>query len=192
VKITMLPTNLQPFANIDEVLDTLWEGRTMYDEPNVDVLSHSVQTALVLEEWAASKPLVIAGLLHDISDALGLDHTHHEILGGLMVEPLFGYQVAELVRSHAKGKRYLVTKFPAEYAPTLSERSLSTLEFQGGTMSETEIQQFESHPLFADMVLLRKADEKAKNENFDHQAIRSREELAKAFRDLLEASVQGR
>ncbi|MDA2952982.1 MAG: hypothetical protein O2940_08365, partial [Actinomycetota bacterium] len=60
-----------------------------------------------------------------------------------------------------QAKRYLCTTDDNYYA-LLSPASIRSLEFQGGLMTQNEVEHFETLPYFADAVALRKWDEAAK------------------------------
>ncbi len=70
--------------------------------------------------------------------------------------------MAELVELHVPAKRYLVTT-DSDYRRQLSPGSVRTLELQGGTMTAAEIEAFEANPHAPDAVVLRTADEAAKD-----------------------------
>lgn len=149
-----------PFADVDSLLAALSEATGFFDEPDVDVLSHSLQTAEILARSRPDDPeLVIAGLLHDIADAVAPGrHAGHEEVGAALVRPLFGDTVADLVAGHVAAKRYL-----AAGAHALSSRSRETLVDQGGAMTAAERAIFEESPLFDRLIALRVADDQAKD-----------------------------
>jgi predicted HD phosphohydrolase len=130
----------------------------VYDEPDVDALSHALQCGARLQaEYPDDVELCVAGLVHDISDiANPHDHRDHDRRGAELVQPLLGERVAALVRAHVAAKRYLVARDP-NYA--LSARSIETLALQGGA-SETALA---DDPDFDAMLALRRADDAAKD-----------------------------
>jgi predicted HD phosphohydrolase len=77
------------------------------------------------------------------------------------VRPILGDRVAELVRLHVPAKRYLATTDP-RYREELDGGSTISLERQGGDMSSDEVRDFESEPLYASAIVLRRADEAGK------------------------------
>src|SRR5262245_36920988 len=133
----MTPT--RAFTSVDECLDALAAGAGVFDEPEVDVLAHSLQCGAILRaEHPDDVELAVAGLLHDVSDAVTPDdHRAHDRRGAELVAPLFGDRVARLVGAHVLAKRYLVRTDRA-YQSALSERSLETLGDQGGTLDSAE------------------------------------------------------
>jgi predicted HD phosphohydrolase len=80
------------------------------------------------------------------------------------VESLFGERVAFLVAHHDEAKRLLVTLDP-EYASRLSPRSLDTLDQQGGLMTQREINRLYESPWIEELIILRRADDLAKDPN---------------------------
>jgi predicted HD phosphohydrolase len=154
---------IEPFEHVDDVLTALARGVDTHDEPGFDVLAHSLQCADLLGREHPDDPeLVVAGLLHDLWDAVSPnDHADHEARGAALVEPLFGVRVAELIGGHVRAKRYLVA-VDAAYRDALSSRSVATLSVQGDALDATEIRDFEVSTLADALVRLRRADERAK------------------------------
>ncbi|MEP6926536.1 MAG: phosphohydrolase, partial [Ginsengibacter sp.] len=76
----------------------------------------------------------------------------------------FSKKITKLIASHVEAKRYLTFKQPAYYNQ-LSDASKSTLNFQGGPMSEKEAKDFEKDEWFTLYITLRGWDEKAKTEH---------------------------
>jgi predicted HD phosphohydrolase len=152
-----------PPASVDELLALLARGADVYDEPDVDALSHALQCGALLRlERADDVELAVAGLVHDISDiADPHDHRDHDRRGADLVRPLLGDRVAALVGAHVLAKRYLVATEPS-YRAALSPRSVATLVDQGDALADTELRQ---DPDFDAMLALRRADERAKDPN---------------------------
>jgi predicted HD phosphohydrolase len=151
-----------PFESIDALLAALASGAHAHDEPNLDVLSHSLQCGHLLHTEQDDLELAVAGLVHDIWDATSPgDHTDHDTRGAALVEPLLGSRVATLVAGHVQAKRYLVA-MDARYRNGLSDRSSVTLAAQGDAMTDDEVRDFEASPGWETLVLLRRADERAK------------------------------
>jgi predicted HD phosphohydrolase len=150
-------------TSVDEVLALLAQGTSAFDEPELDVLSHSLQCGEILRaEHPDDNELVIAGLLHDIADAeRPARHTAHEERGAELVAGLFGERVAHLVAMHVPAKRYLVATDP-EYRGRLSARSIETLSLQGGDYDADEIARLREDPDLDAILTLRRADERAK------------------------------
>jgi predicted HD phosphohydrolase len=161
-------------ATVDDLLALLERGRSVFDEPDVDVLAHSLQCAAILErEHPADAELVAAGLLHDVADAhTPGDHADHARRGAAIVEPVLGTRVAHLVAAHVDAKRYLVATDPS-YAVVLSGRSTETLVRQGGAMTAGEAARFERDPDLGAILALRRADERAKDPRADVPALDS-------------------
>ena len=142
----------------------LAHGAEVFDEPRFDVLTHGLQCGNLLRVEHPDDPeLAAAGLMHDIADiAFPDDHAHHDRVGAALVEPLFGDRVAKLVGAHVTAKRYLLTTEPA-YRDGLSPRSVETLLIQGEALTPRECAELEADPDVAQIVALRRADERAKN-----------------------------
>ena len=137
----------------------------------VSILQHSWQAYELAIDADEKYYAAIACLLHDIGHLLGLESgkepgmkgcgtPSHESVGSKFLQQLhFSDNVSYLVSQHVNAKRYLVAKNP-NYE--LSEASKITLEFQGGPMSEEEIKDSESNPLWETVIRMRKYDEQAK------------------------------
>jgi predicted HD phosphohydrolase len=151
-------------ASVGECLDTLARARWVADEPHIDVLAHSLQCGEILRrEHPDDVELAVAGLVHDIADAVTPgDHTDHDRRGAELVRGLLGARVARLVGAHVIAKRYLVTTEPA-YRDVLSIRSVETLAVQGDTLDSDELAQLPGDPDFVAILTLRRADERAKD-----------------------------
>jgi predicted HD phosphohydrolase len=151
-------------TSVDEVLALLAQGTSAFDEPELDVLSHSLQCAAILRaEHPDDVALIVAGLVHDIADAeRPAQHDAHEERGAALVEAVFGARVAHLVRMHVPAKRYLVATDPA-YRTRLSDRSVETLARQGGNLDAGEIARMQADPDLDAILTLRRADERAKD-----------------------------
>jgi predicted HD phosphohydrolase len=149
-----------PPASVDELLALLARGAEVYDEPDVDALSHALQCGdLLRREQPDDLELAVAGLVHDISDiADPHDHRDHDRRGAELVRPLLGDRVAALVGAHVVAKRYLVAT-DASYRATLSVRSVETLADQGDALADPDLL---GHPDFHAMLALRRADDRAK------------------------------
>jgi predicted HD phosphohydrolase len=150
--------------SVDECLLVLGAGAGIADEPEIDVLQHSLQCgAILLDEHPDDLELAVAGLLHDISDAVTPgDHRDHDERGAALVAPLFGARVARLVGGHVVAKRYLVTTDP-RYRTALSTRSVATLRLQGDALDGETLARLGADPDLEAMLTLRRADERAKD-----------------------------
>ena len=150
-------------STVGDLVDRLYRGRHQHDGEAVDLLTHGLQTAaLVAYEAPHDVELQVAGLVHDIGTLLEPNRpAHHARTGAAAIEPLLGPRVAALVGAHDDAKRYLVAVEP-RYADALSHRSLVTLEAQGGRMSTAECAAFRARGDFAEVLVLRRADDAAK------------------------------
>jgi predicted HD phosphohydrolase len=148
--------------NVTELLDLL---ATLESSPGemdgLSELDHALQCA---HELSVARPddleLQVAGLCHDIGHQFGADEEHGR-LGAEAVRPVLGDRVASLVEAHIPAKRYLV-RSEGSYGTNLSVVSVASLAAQGGPMSPEEAAAFESDPVCADAIVLRRADESAK------------------------------
>jgi phosphonate degradation associated HDIG domain protein len=145
-------------------------GAAAYFGEAVTVTEHSLQAAHFAQSANASDSLVIAALLHDIGhliEAVPGDiadwktDARHEVTGSRWLALRLGPDVFEPVRLHVPAKRYLCATDP-DYFGALSPASVVTLGLQGGPMSRTESDLFETKPYFRDAVLLRQWDDQAK------------------------------
>ena len=142
-------------ANIDALFAFMEQAGREFDAEPVDVCTHGLQCAALLETEAPDDiELQIAGLFHDLGSALapGRSATHART-GAAAVAPLVGVRVARLVTGHDDAKRYLVTT-EAHYRELLSPQSLATLRVQGGLMDPVERAAFERRPDFAAVLTL--------------------------------------
>ena len=155
---------------IDQIFD-LFErfGSECYGE-NATQLQHALQVAELGRRNGCTSALIAASLLHDIGQlmddagnaaaTLGID-ARHEISGAKFLAAHFSPCVSEPVRLHVAAKRYLCAVEPA-YLDRLSGASKLSLKYQGGPMNPAEVRTFETEPLHADAVLLRRFDDVGK------------------------------
>jgi phosphonate degradation associated HDIG domain protein len=162
---------------IDEVFDLyeLHGGEDYIGEP-VSQLEHMSQSAQLAIEQGSDDEIVLAAFFHDIGHICVAQNTsnsmdgygikRHEKVGADYIRSKgFPERIAKLVEGHVQAKRYLTYKHE-EYYNSLSEASKKTLEFQGGRMSKSESDSFESYTLFETSILMRKWDELAKETDF--------------------------
>jgi phosphonate degradation associated HDIG domain protein len=153
--------------SIDALLD-LYErrGAAHYGE-GVSQLAHALQAASLAVDEGADDELVCAALLHDVGHLTGdpdaateLDD-HHERIGSRLLARVLGSRVAGPVALHVVAKRWRCATDP-RYAASLSAASIASLRAQGGPLSAEGCARFEANPTFADAVLLRSWDDRAK------------------------------
>lgn len=145
-------------------------GGSQYGGEAVTQREHALQGALLARQSGLDAPTVVAALLHDIGHLLhhlpddapeqGIDD-HHEDLGAGWLEKHLIPAAVEPVRLHVAAKRYLCA-VESDYFARLSAPSVTSLELQGGPMSEKEVKEFEAHPHFRQSILVRRLDEEAK------------------------------
>ncbi len=161
-----------PERTADRLLATLRRaGDADYIGEPVSQLAHALQAARCATAAGASDAEVAAALLHDIGhlctgegvrSMAELGVVDHERVGADRLRELgLPDDVADLVEGHVAAKRYLVAT-SADYAARLSAASRSTLELQGGAMSEAEVRAFEADSRREALLRLRSWDESAK------------------------------
>lgn len=151
------------FRDCDDLLAVLRAADTAPADEAVDLLTHSLQCAAILEHLAPTDlELQAAGLVHDLGTILvpGKPETH-AATGATAVEGLLGPRVGALVGLHDAAKRYLVTTEP-RYRRRLSDRSRETLRLQGGLLDPVERANLAADPHLGAALMLRRADDAAK------------------------------
>jgi predicted HD phosphohydrolase len=171
------------------VLQTLFRARGQAPYGIGDPLSieqHSLQswrwmiTQYVLQQrdpkhtlFVPSSALWLAALTHDVGHMLlpadinplepGAVDDHHEKLGAAWLKKQGLHPaVYEPVALHVEAKRYMVA-LEDDYYDGLTAASRASLALQGGPMSVAEMNAFEVRPWSRDALLLRLADDAAKN-----------------------------
>lgn len=163
-------------SRVEEIISLYKKfGNEDYIGEPVSQIEHMCQCAQLAEAAGADDEVILAAFFHDIGHLCefafpekklehmdGVGMVDHEKLGyTYLISKGFSKKIAQLVQSHVQAKRYLTFKYP-EYFEKLSEASIKTLAFQGGVMSLEEATVFESDPLSAMYVQLRRWDEQAK------------------------------
>ena len=168
---------MSSIRSVDDIVDLFArKGHETYGE-DVTALQHAVQCAMFAERDGADQALIIATLLHDVghlvADVQGserfdleTDDDDHEAIGGRLLAPLFGPDVAQPVALHVTAKRWRCRVEPA-YHDALSDVSRATLKAQGGPLDDEGCRRFEAHPGFERARALRNWDEEGKIPNFD-------------------------
>ena len=170
----MANNSYDPQCVIKEVF-SLYEkyGDEDYIGEPVAHLEHMSQAAALAQAEGFDDEVVLAAFFHDIGHLCaddedetesmdGLGNVDHEQLGAdYLLERGFSERVANLVQGHVIAKRYLTYKFP-EYYNRLSDASKTTLNFQGGVMTEAEASDFELNPDAELIIRLRYWDDMAK------------------------------
>ena len=167
----MSDTALNQDNIIDFILDLFARrGAEEYMGEPVSMAQHMEQTAACAVADGASDELVIAALLHDIGhfvgdfpiDALenGVDNLHEEA-GANFLKTFYPATVTEPIRLHVAAKKYLCA-VDEKYLSCLSDASIQSLQVQGGPMTRTEIETFESSPYHQSAVQVRRYDDNGK------------------------------
>ncbi|WP_153798906.1 HD domain-containing protein [Foetidibacter luteolus] len=161
-------------AEIKELFEK--HGSEDYDGEPVTQTSHMLQCAMQAMSEGSDIELILGALLHDVGHLLRhKQHTetmgnygvvNHEGVGAAWLAGKgFSGRICAMVEMHVPAKRYLVTTNPA-YRHKLSEASLQTMmQWQGGLMSPQEVQTFQQHPFFEDIIKVRRWDEEAKKQD---------------------------
>ncbi|MDQ6890000.1 MAG: HDIG domain-containing protein [Bacteroidota bacterium] len=167
---------IQAIKNTDEILSLYQQyGNQDYIGEPVSQIEHMCQCAQLAEKENYDEEVILAAFFHDIGhlcehimevdymDEYGI--VDHEKIGAEYLKSKgFSKKITSLIASHVEAKRYLTLMHP-EYYDTLSDASKSTLNFQGGRMSQAEAKAFEKDEWFPLYLTLRGWDEKAKEEN---------------------------
>ena len=163
---------------IESTVDNIFElyamhGAEEYAGEKVSQLEHMCQAAMMAMQEGYDDEVILAAFLHDLGHLLPQVHgtmgdygmIDHEKMGADYLSKLgFSDRLCRLIAAHVNAKRYLTWK-DRVYYDQLSEASKKTLEYQGGSMQETEAKQFESDPLFDLYIKMRRWDEAAKVEH---------------------------
>jgi predicted HD phosphohydrolase len=177
---------------IDFILDLFARrGSEEYMGEAVSMAQHMEQSAACAAAEGASDELVIASLLHDIGhfvgdfpvEALenGIDNLHEEA-GARFLEVFYPASITEPIRLHVAAKKYLCA-VDKNYFDCLSDASINSLRVQGGPMSPTEVDEFESNPHYLAAVDVRKYDDDGKVAGLDIKP-------AEDYRDKLESLLR--
>ena len=152
--------------SVDDLLALLARGDGVFDEPEIDGLSHALQCGANLRASHPDDPeLAVAGLVHDIADIAfpRRPRRPRRAAARQLVEPLLGARVARLVGAHVEAKRYLVATDPA-YRAQLSPRSIETLAPAGRrARRRRRSPRWPPIPTSTAILALRRADERAKD-----------------------------
>lgn len=158
-------------------------GNKDYIGESVTQTEHMIQAAMLAENDDQDDYMILAALFHDIGHLIQFESEvsletmgnygvkNHEKIGKKFLEDNnVPYPIPELVENHVKVKRYLTFKNP-EYFKVLSNASKETLKRQGGPFNLKEANYFESDPLFEKSLLIRKYDDKAKENNVELRSL---------------------
>jgi len=159
-----------PEAFIAQIFLTFERRGGLHYGEAVTQLDHALQTAHNAHSAGEPEALVAAALLHDIGHLIpdegedaadrGMDMKHQEI-GAAWLEQGFGPDLTEPVRLHVEAKRYLAARADG-YLEGLSRASLESLRLQGGPMSDSEAEAFQTAAGFAAAIRLRQYDDLGK------------------------------
>jgi len=120
---------------VEETAALLDSLRGVWDEVEVDELTHALQAAARAVDDGADDELVLAAALHDLGHSPLCsgrpDGPGHDRLAQRWLTPRYGPRVGWLAGAHVAAKRYLVATDP-HYLAGLSEVSRASLRAQGG------------------------------------------------------------
>ena len=123
--------------------------------------------------FVPSSALWLAALTHDVGHMLApkdinplddgaVDDQHEEIGAAWLKHQGLHPAVYEPVRLHVEAKRYMVALVD-DYYDGLTAASRASLKLQGGAMTTAQMAVFEGQPWWREALLLRHADDAAKN-----------------------------
>jgi putative nucleotidyltransferase with HDIG domain len=132
-----------------------------------------IQAAMAAQMKNEPDYLVLACLLHDIGHFLDQDNMnglgvieHGKVGANFLREIGMNERVCCLVENHVLAKKYLVSK-DKDYYDKLSSPSKKTLEYQGGKMTNSEMEIFEQNPDFENSLKVRIYDDMGKQMGMD-------------------------
>ena len=154
---------------IDQIISSYLNNKSLYIGEKVTITEHMIQTAMIAEKNKCSSSLICSSLLHDYGHFI-LENPDdlvnkkkdgkHEDVGFKFLNKYFVKDVVMPIKHHVKAKRYLARN--KNYYQILSKASKTSLELQGGIMTEEEAKEFERNEFFKSSIKLRKFDELAK------------------------------
>jgi len=154
----------------------------------VSILEHSWQAYEAAKKDDAPTKVQVASLLHDVGHMLGMEAGYpigmdgcgienHEKIGGDFLLSLGCHPyTAWLVSNHVNAKRFLVWKDP-NYE--LSDASRTTLQHQGGPMTDHEAKAFMAVEGYEQALQMRSYDEAAKRINLPKPMITNIKEIVR-------------
>ena len=149
-------------------------GSSDYIGEPMSITEHCTQVASHALAQSETPTSQLACLLHDVGHLLGLEAgspmgmdgcgtEDHERVGADFLGQLgFSEEVSVVSLHHVNAKRYHCRRTPGYYEK-LTPASRTTLEFQGGVMSEEECAEVESDPLWPLVLRMRTYDEAGKD-----------------------------
>lgn len=148
-------------------------GDSEYLGEDVSKTTHMIQCAYAAEKNNEKDYIILACLLHDIGHFLeqdnmnGLGVIEHGKVGADYLRKIGMYErVCHLVENHVMAKKYLVSKYD-DYYNKLSDASKKTLEYQGGKMTQNEMEELERDDDFENILKIRHYDDIGKQIGVD-------------------------
>ena len=156
-------------------------------------IEHALQCAYFAKQFNYDGDIIIAALLHDIGHIIPYEKKEkmdswgictHETKGSIFLkEHGLNDRICSIINNHVKAKRYLCT-IDKLYRDKLSEASQNTMKYQGGLMSDDELNEFKKDKYFEDSIKLRHLDDMGKMlSSIDYGHIED-------YRELLSNTIQ--
>ena len=173
-----MQTDILPSAtelDLQERVDALFsvlqgaQEEAYIGEP-ITQLAHALQCAALAQNQGAPDEMVLGALFHDLGHLIAPNAPRMDELGVIDHENIaadalkaygFSSKVTQVIQGHVQAKRYLCWK-KSEYYQRLSAASKGTLAWQGGPMTESEAQTFQSSAEMKAILQVRAWDEQAK------------------------------
>lgn len=178
--------NNTPEFIADEII-TLFKnyGQNDYIGEKITQTEHMVQAAMIAEQRYNDPTMILAALLHDIGHLLAFESDepvddmegygivdHEYIAADYLRKKGFSEEIAKLIENHVSAKRYLCSVDPTYYN-NLSDASKFTFHQQGSYLTDEEIAEYKTDPLYKKYCQLRNIDDEAKKENYPIKQIDS-------------------
>lgn len=146
-----------------------------YGREAVSQLEHALQCAQLAEQAGETDETIVAALLHDVGHLISAENSGladvsperddlHQYIALPFLRGVLSDAVLEPIRLHVDAKRYLCGAEPS-YWGTLSLASKHSLELQGGSFTQGELDTFMTLPFAEEAVRLRRYDDLAKVPN---------------------------
>ena len=178
------------------VLRCLYEskGNIKYMDTQETHFEHALKSYLWMKNHPIGKNssnLRSAAFLHDIGHLLNNNITpyvgdKHEIAGySWLKKNGFSEAVYFPIKYHVLANRYLVTRDDKNYYQSLSKTNKLTFMFNGGYLTNRELEMYEKFPYFKDAILIHTCDERSSNLELTNV-----EELEKSIKKDIEQSFK--
>ncbi|MDC0215915.1 HD domain-containing protein [Candidatus Pelagibacter sp.] len=169
---------------VDQIIFTFSNNKSLYIGENLTISEHMIQTAMIAEKNNCTSDLICSSLLHDYGHFVIEDPDQlvknkidgdHETVGSNYLKKFFSNEIVDPILLHVDAKKYLARE--RKYFESLSEASKTSLQLQGGVMSNKKAKKFEKNKNFNNAIKLRRFDEGAKKQNIKIKKIEDYKEL---------------